>query len=894
MLLELLSRLLRPDDENEIVGDLEENYALRRERHGPLNAQWWLLRQVASLPIWLLRERSETRGTPSSSARNPIGDSFMRSRSQEFRLALRSFTRAPGFSFITIITLSLGVAANTAIFSVVDGVLLESLPYEDSDRLVYIWHTAPGMGVDRIGTATGLQTIYASVPTELENLATYRTGSANITGLGDPIRAQAVDASASLFEVLGVQPALGRAYTAEEDLPGAPPVVVISHGLWSSHFASDPNVLGRTIELNGVTHDIIGVMPASFGFPSSGVQIFTPMKIDPQSPDFGGFNVEGVGRLTGAGTAEGLQSELTRLLPRVTERFSEMTTGMMESTQLAPRVTSLKEMIVGPVASALWVVMGTVGLVLLIACANVGNLFLARAESRQKEVAIRTAMGAGRRDLFWQYAMESAILGVSSGLLAIVLAAVGLKLLVAIAPEELPRISEVGLDGSVLAFTATISLAAAFLFGALPMLRHTLGQPATALRDGSRGSTAGKSRNRGRQLLVASQVAFAMVLLVGSGLMLRSFARLLDVDIGFNATDVTTFRVTLPTQAYPGVEAVARFHTAALERIQAIPGVIGAAAVSILPLAGADWSGDPLNQEEKPVGPDELPPIIALKAVTPSYFATMGIPLLSGRVIEQSDIDDRVGSVVINQALADRFWPGEDPLDRRIKHSMPGEGEWSTVVGVVGNTPLGTLTEEQREVVYYSTAPREGSGTTWVSRTMVYTVRSGLPTSALLDQVRAVLREQDPNLPISQSQLLTRHVEAARVEMAFTMILLSIAAGVGLLLGAIGIYGVISYLTAMRTREIGVRMALGAQAASVRGMVMRQGATVALLGVAVGLVGALVLTRFLGTLLFEVSATDPLTFAGVSVLLFCVSMLATYLPARRAAATAPLEALRDG
>jgi len=638
-LLRLLAVFLRADDSDEIVGDLQENFALRSDKRGSLNAQLWLARQVFALPLWLLMERLETRGLPSQAAQNQSGDSFMRSRSQDIRFALRSFVRTPGFSLVTILTLSLGIAANTAIFSVVDGVLLEGLPYEDPDQLMFMWHTAPGVGIEQIGSARGFHIGYEEVGTHLQGIASYREGSANVTGQGDPPRAETVEMTASLFDVLGVQPTLGRGFTREEDLPEGPAVVVLSHGMWATRFASDPGVLGRTMEVNGLTHEILGVMPEGFGFPSPTTQLFSPIRIDPFATSFGGFNIMTIGRLAGDVTPEELQSQLLQGLPRIAERFEDLSLEMLESTKMEPRVTPLMEMMVGPVSSALWVVMGTVGLVLLIACANVGNLFLARAEARQKEVAIRTAMGAGRRDLFWQYSTESVILGVSSGLLGIVLAFGGLKILVANAPQNIPRISEIGIDGSVLAFTALISLAAAFFFGAIPMLRHTLVQPGTALRDGSRGSTAGKNRNRGRQFLVASQVAFALVLLVGSGLMLRSFEKLLKVELGFDEQDVATFRLILPGQTYPDVGAVARFHREALQRIRAIPGVTGAAAVSLLPLSGNDWSGDPLYREDAPMAPNEIPPVIALKAVSPSYFETMGIPLLKGRELLQADIE---------------------------------------------------------------------------------------------------------------------------------------------------------------------------------------------------------------------------------------------------------------
>jgi len=892
VLLRTLSLFLGVDNEREIVGDMRENHAQRVEQRGAVRATAWLVFQLMSLPLWLAIDRLAALGTPATTSRRTRGDSFMRSRAEDLRFALRFFLRAPGFSMVTVLTLALGIGANTAIFSVVDGVVLEGLPYPDSERLVTVWHSAPGVNMDQVGTATGLHTVYGQASSQLEGLTTYRRTSTNITGDGDPIRAEALTVTASFFEVLGTQPMLGRSFGAEEDVPDGPRVVVISRGLWQDRFGGVPDVLGRTILLNDVAHEIIGVMPEGFSFPTSTPQIILPLRIDPAAPDFGGFNTESVGLLADGSTPAEAERELIALIPRVVERFSDISPEMVEAAQLTVVVDPLKELIIGPIRMTLWIVMGTVGFVLLIASANVGTLFLARAEGRRREVAIRTAMGAGRRDLFWQFSMESGVLAVASGVVGTLFAWVGLGLLVAQAPATVPRLSEVGIDGSVLAFTAAISFGAALLFGAVPTLSHALSSPEAALRDGSRSATSGRRRNLGRNALVSSQIALALVLLVGSGLMLRSFRHLIDVDLGFQPEDVLTFRVSLPGQSYPDVESVARFHLEALEGIEEIPGVLSAGAVTNLPLSNG-WSGDPLNREDTPLGPDALPEMVTLKGVSPRYFEVMGIPVMSGRAISRADTQDRSPVVVINSALAERYWPGESPIGRRIMHGLPDTGEWSTIVGVVGDTPAQSLTEPHRELVYYGLAPMAGTNVSWVTRSMVYTVRGRLAPEAMIEEVRSVLAQHDPNLPIAEVRWLDQHVADARVQMAFTMMMLSIAAGIGLLLGAIGIYGVISYLTALRTREIGLRMALGAEQGVVRGMVLRQGAVVALVGVALGLAAALALSRFLSTALYDVSPTDPATYAGVATLVLLTSMVATYLPARRAAATAPLEALRQ-
>jgi putative ABC transport system permease protein len=815
----------------------------------------------------------------------------MRSRTYEIRHALRSFIRTPGFTLITVLTLATGIAANAAIFSVVDGVLLESLPYPESGRLVFVSHTAPGVGLPRIGSSTGLHLIYSENARLFEDMTVYRPTAANLTGDGDPDRVRAVRATRSFFSTLRVEPRLGRYFSAEEDLPDGPRVAVVSHGLWSSRFGSDPAIVGRTIEIDGITHEIIGVMGEDFAYPDTETRVWIPMRIDPSSSGFGGFNVEAIGRLTAAGSPERAQSELRSLFPRAADSFADLNMELIENAQLGVEVRPLKEVMVGPVRTALWIVMGTVGFVLLIACANVANLFLARAEGRQKEVAIRTALGAGRSHLFWQYSGESAILALASGLLGTALAYGGLRVLLANAPGNLPRIERVEMDGSVLLFTAAISLGAAFLFGALPMVRSALSSPGAVLRDGSRGATAGRRRNRGRHVLVATQVAFAVILLIGSGLMLRSFERLLDIDLGFQPENVLTFRLSLPAQTYEDLDARLRFHRAALDRLAVIPGVESVGAVTALPLSPG-MSTDPLNQEDKPLGPNEIPPVVPLKAASAGYFETMGIPLLAGRMLERADADDPTGAVLINRTLAEQFWPGEDPIGRRISHGLPGNNGWSTIVGVVGDTHLNSLTEEPMGLTYYALRPLDEAGVGWIGSSMAYVVRGRVPADGLTSQIRSALREIDPNLPIASVRTLEAHVADARVQMAFTMLLLSVAAVTGLILGAVGIYGVISYLTSKRTREIGVRMALGAEARTVRSMVLRQGATVAAVGLVIGLLGAVGLTRFLDALLYEVSATDPVTFGAVSALLLMVSLIATYVPARRAAATSPQDALR--
>ena len=884
-----LARLVGPRNADEVVGDLAEGFRRRRVRSGPVPAGLWLARQVAGLAFWLSWDRLldvlQPKGTRTMAPRERVAR-------RTFRQALRTFLRTPGFSALSVLTLAIGVGAATAIYSVVDGVLLESLPYPESEDLAYIWHTAPKVNLDEVGTATGLHLVYGEGSRLISDMATYRPTAVNITGQGDATRVQALQTTASLFSVLQVSPAMGRGFTQEEAAPGGPAVVMVSHGFWSEYLGGDADALGRSLVVNDRPHEVVGVMPPGFAFPRTPAQVMTPLRIDPAEAGFGGFNTESVARLAAGATMEGLEAELNGLLPRVAERFEDIDLLTLETTGVMARAQPLKDVLVGPVRTTLMVLLGTVALLLLIACANIGNLFIARAEGRRSEVAVRRALGANGGDLLRQYGAESGLLAVVSAAGGLGLAFLGVRVLLANAPAGLPRLDNVGVDGSVALFAIGISTLAAFLFGTVPMIRHARLQPSGVLRDGARGSSAGRHRARGRRALVALQIAFGLVLLSASGLMLRSFRQVLNVELGFTPTSVLTFRLSLPTSRYATVESVGAFHQRALDELEALPGVTSAGVASRLPLS-QDWSGDPLNREDAPLAPGEIPPVVALAAADPGYFETLEIPLIRGRLLDRQDIDDRTPTAVISRSVAEAFWPGEDPIGRRIMQGLPGSGEWSTVVGIVGDTPGRSLTEPPERVVYYSLAPPAGSNATWASRAVTYVVRSDLPTENLLPAIRGAIRGLDPDLPMASVVTMEDHVAQARTQMSFALVLLSVTAGMGVLLGGIGTYGVMAYVTGTRTRELGLRLALGAERGAVRRMVLKEAASVTTVGVLLGLAGAFVLTRFLRSLLYEVSATDPATFGIVTAVVFLVSILASDLPARRAADIPPQEALRS-
>jgi putative ABC transport system permease protein len=550
--------------------------------------------------------------------------------------------------------------------------------------------------------------------------------------------------------------------------------------------------------------------------------------------------------------------------------------------------------LVGEVRPVLLVLLATVGFVLLIACANVANLLLVRAESRSKEVAIRSALGASRDHFIARYLSESLFLAVTGAGLGLLLSRGGLALLLARGPRNLPRLEQIGLDGSVLAFTAGMTLLATLVFSAIPALRNRRGSVAAVIRDGTRGATASRQGHRVRSLLVASQVAFALLLLVGSGLTLRSFWALQQVEPGFDASDVLTFQLSLPEPAYPDAEARALFHEEFLERIEAIPGVRVAGVVSRLPLWGFGEL-DPIIVEGQPLDMDAIPPIVEMRGVTEGYFEAMGISLETGRMLNGADVDARTGAVLVSRHIAAAFFDGADPVGRQVAQGIPREHDpWSRVVGVVEDVHNASLTDEPVGTIYYPLLQGEGVERTYLTRSMGYTIKTSVEPTSIAPAVRRELGQMDPSIPLANVRTMEDRVEQARGPMAFTMLALAIAAGVGLLLGAIGLYGVVSHVTAQRTQEIGVRMARGADAGRVRGMIVVQGMAVTAVGLVVGLVAAFALSRFMGALLFQVDANDAATFASVAGVLLVVSLAATWIPAARAAGTDPVRALRRG
>jgi predicted permease len=812
------------------------------------------------------------------------------------RSIFRGFRRSPGFVLLTVLTLGVGIGANAAIFSVVHAVLIRPLPYAEPERIVAVWHTAPGLNMTQFEQSDATYVLYRKHNRVLEDLAIYWDGSVTLTGGDEPARLRASGATASMFHVLRVPAAVGRTLQEADEKPGAEPVVVLSHGLWRQRFGRDRSLIGKVLRIDGVPRRVVGVMPAAFHFPEPETELWIPMTIDPAKLEAGDFNYEAIGRLRPGVTPARAARELSDLVWRIPEESpsSQITRGMIESAKLAVLVHPLRDDIVGDIQRILWVLLGSVGVILVIACANVANLFLVRAEGRQREVAVRTALGGSRGDIARLFLSESVILALLGGALGLALAAAGVRLLASLRPAGLPRLDEIAVNGTVLAFTMGLSILSGLLFGLFAVLRYGRPELVASLKDGGRGGTAGRERHRARNALVVVQVALALVLLVCAGLMAESFQRLRNVNPGIDPRGVLTLSLSLPETEYKDATARALFVRGLLEKVRALPGVTAAGTVSVLPLSnGGSNSG--FSFEDFPLPPDAVPPILGSRYASPEYFQTLGIPLIEGRLFQPLDPNRRSDEILVSQALAQRFWPGRSALGKRLVQGLSDSKSWHTIVGVVGSVREDGLEQDPKQSVYYPVlrtlddddAPAAGSPSDF---TLV--VRGRVDPTALVAPVRAAIRSLDPNLPVARTRPMTEVVADSMARTSFTMLLLAIAAAVALLLGAIGIYSVIAYIVSQRTREIGVRMALGAKREDVEKMVLRQGFLLAVTGVAVGLAGALAVTRLLRALLFGVSTLDPTTFVSVPVLLALVALLASWLPARRAASVDPLEAIR--
>ena len=816
---------------------------------------------------------------------------------RESRQALRTLGRSRSFSIIAVATLALGIGATTAIFTILDAVVLRPLPYAAAERLVYLQSGVPGVDRDaRWGLSVAGYFHFSEHAKSLEALGAYTTSQANFGSSDRAERVPIALVSGSMFDVLGAGMLMGRPIRAEDNLRGATPVVVLGHDFWRRHFAEDPAVIGRMVQLHSGPFEVIGVLAPGIHLPQDRVDAWIPATLDPGSPPVNSHYLSVIGRLregTDLGTA---RSELSRLTLTFPEVFpSAYSPEFIQSSGFVTEAVPLHQQVIGNYDRILWILLGAVSLVLLIACANVANLFLVRTEGRRRELAIRTALGGDRRHLAWHYLTESVLLALIAGAFGVLLAHWTVRALLAIAPSGIPRLAEIGLNVESVVFAGAISVVAGICFGLFPLAR--LGRSFDALRDSSRGMTASRGQRAARGALVISQVALAVVLLAAAGLMLRSFDRLRDVKPGLETDGVLTLHVALPAMRYRDYAAVSSFHKELARRLMTLPGV-EAVAAGPLPLAGSGsnalggWKGCALAfTDAAPTSTGEQGKCVGTQVVSPGYFEALGIPV-RGRTPTWDETDRGLAGVVITEALAARLWPGEDPIGRGVKGNG-AEPPFYRVVGVVGDLHAAGLDQPPVSAVFYPMVPMEGAPLWSPPRSMSLFVRTQLDNPvSLVPAVRRAMAEIDPEIPIANAQAMDQVMAQSMARTSFTMLLLGAAAAMSLLLSAVGIYGVISYIVGQRRGEIGIRIALGARASQVATLIVGQSVRLALAGIVIGLLGAYAATSLLESLLFGVSATDPLTLATVPLVLLVLAVAASYAPARRAAGVHPAEALR--
>ena len=798
---------------------------------------------------------------------------------QDVRFSLRQLRRNPAFTAIALVTLALGIGANTAIFSVVRGVLLRQLPYAEPDRLIRVFsHVARG----RASVSAVDFRDWRSQSKTFGALAASEESTVNLTGSGTPERFSQARVSANMFQLLGVRVQLGRAFLPGEDTPQAPRVVILSDGLWRSRFGADPGIVGKSITLDGYPTEVVGVAPPEMRYPSVVDMWMTTRFTDRDLAETarGARWLDVIGRLAPGATTEQAQTEMNLIARRLELQDPRHNAGF--ATQLIP----LRDEIVGNVRPALIVLLAAVGLVLLIACANVASLMLGRTAARESELAIRTALGAGRGRLVRQLLTESCCLAAAGGVIGLGLALAGTRILVALAPADIPRLYDVRIDAAVLLFTLGATAVAALCFGAIPAIQLSMAQTVLHLRTGDRGSRSRPGSARARNLLVVGEITLALMLLVGAGLLIKSFGRLREVNPGFQAARVSTFTVSLSPVKYPKIDQQRAFADALLAAVHRIPAVDSAAVTFGLPLSGSSFQLS-FDVAGRPAPPPNAEPRAQVRIVSPGYFATVGIPLVRGRAFGAGDRPGAPRVLIVSEETVRRFFPGEDPIGKRIDFGWNREGEHLSgeIVGVVGDVRQHGLTEGLTPHAY-------AAWNQWPLDEITVVMRSrGDPVQALAG-ARAAVLSLDRDIPVYDAFTLESLVDRALGQPRFYVLLLSLFASLAVVLAVVGIYGVIAYTVQQRTREIGIRIALGASQERVVGMVVRRGLGLAVLGITLGTAGALGLTRVLQTLLFGVSARDPVTFVAVALLLGGVALVASWLPARRAARVDPLAAMR--
>ena len=816
----------------------------------------------------------------------------------DLRHALRGFARSPGFTMAALLSLAIGIGANTAIFSVVSALLLRPLPYQDAERLVILWNRAPGIGVAEDWFSTGQYFDITQHHTGFEEVAIAIGAVWNLTGDGEPERVGALRVSSNLLPMLGVQPALGDLFTADDDRPGRGGRALISHGTWLRRYGGDAAIIGRSLTLNGQQYVVSGVLPASFDLPrevlptlggAEHAEIVLPLPLDADAARVrNGEDYNIVGKLKAGVAVDRAQAEMDTITARLRAEHPQI---YPPHGGLTFDIVPLQEQVVGDVRRSLLVLAGAVMFVLLIACANVANLLLSRALARQQETAVRAALGAGRGRLARQFLTESLALAVLGGMAGLLMSWALLQMIRAFGTKSVPRLAEIGIDAPMLIFTIAVSLLAGLMFGALPALRASgRGLSPDLGRSGYRGSGDGVLWGRGtnlRRMLVAAELALSVVLLIGAGLLLRSFVHLQRVSPGFTAGGVLTMEVALTGRRYPDASRVIDTYRDAWRRLAALPGVTAAGGVSMLPLSQM-FAWGPIVLEGRALPSGESFVNVDQRTVAGEYFAAMRIPLLRGRLFTEQDTRDTPRVVVIDDHMAGVLWPNEDPIGKRLRRGgmdTDANAPWLTVIGVVGRIKQYTLDERDSRIAMYHPHTQTGS------RSMNIVVRAAAP-EALTAAATAAIRGLDPDLPIYNVKTMARRVDESLAQRRFAMLLLTLFAGVSLVLASVGIYGVMAYLVNQGQRDLGIRMALGASPAQILAMVVRHGAMVAAAGIAAGVVGALLVADVMRNLLFGIEPIDLPTFAAGAALLLAVALAGSYVPARRAAAIDPAVAFR--
>ena len=821
----------------------------------------------------------------------------MESFKSQLKHVLRRLGRAPMFTAITLITLAAGVGGNTVVFSVLEGVLLKPLPYPQPDELIGVWHTAPGIQLKDFDMSPSDYFIYREQNRTMQDIGMYSGDSVSVTGVAEPEQVPALRVTDGTLPLLGIPPLLGRSFTKQDDSPGALETVMLTYGYWRRKFGGDATAIGRNIIVDGKSRQIIGVLPQRFHFlDRDDPALITPFQFDRSKVNLGNFSYDGLARLMPGVTLEQVNADVARMLPIVMRSFPAppgFSIKLFEDAKIGPNVRPLKRDVVGDVGSVLWVLMGSIGMVLLIACANVANLLLVRVEARRQELAVRAALGASRGRIAADLLVESVILGLHGSAVGLGLAYAALRVLAAIAPAGLPRVREIGIDGPVLLFTLLISLLASILFASIPIFKYAGARLSTGIREGGRALSQSREQHRARSVLVVVQVALALVLLICSGLMIRTFGALTNVNPGFvGPAALQTFRISIVSAQAKEDEKVVRMEEEISHRLAEIPGVSSVGISSKLPMTGQGWT-DPIFLEGRSYAEGQLPPLRRFKFVSPGFLGTLGMPLVAGREITWNDTYKKIPVAMISENVARELW--HDPsaaLGKRIRVST--KDDWRKIIGVVGDVYDDGVSKPATTSVYWPLMMDHFESDDSMSmRNVAFLLRSSRTGSeSFLNEVRQAVWSLNPNLPLAEVHTLDFFYKRSMARTSFTLIMLGVAGSMALLLGVVGIYGVIAYSVSQRTREIGIRMALGAQQQTLTGMFVRHGLALTGIGVACGLAVAIVVMRLMSSLLFKVSPVDPVAYGAASLGLVATAFLASYLPSRRVSTVDPVEALR--